>query len=113
MEGAVGTGAGLPPPAGGAGARREDPCSWELTLDRLRDPTGESGGREQTCNKKPALTSSLAPSPRGVLAADVFHKVQNDKKPRNQSQVHSNPVMFPFLLFFFFSSLMILNVLEI
>lgn len=52
--------------------------------------------------KNPALTSSLAPSPGGVLAADVFHKVQNDKKPRNQSQVHSNPVIFPFLFSFFF-----------
>lgn len=57
----------------------------------------------KTLNQKanPALTSSLAPSPGGVLAADVFHKVQNDKKPRNQSQVHSNPVMFLFFLSFF------------
>lgn len=57
-----------------------------------------AGGSKRV--KTPALTSSLAPSPRGVLAADVFHKVQNDKKPRNQSQVHSNPVMFPFLFSF-------------
>jgi hypothetical protein len=54
------------------------------------------------CVKNPALTSSLAPSPGGDLAADVFHKVQNDKKPRNQSQVHSNPVMFPFFFSFVF-----------
>lgn len=67
---------------------------------RDSDPTGERGGREQT-RRKPALTSSVAPSPGGVLAADVFHKVQNDKKPRNQSQVHSNPVIVPFLFSFF------------
>jgi hypothetical protein len=60
--------------------------------------------------ENPKLTSSLAPSSGGVLAANVFHKVQNDKKTRNQSQVHSNPVMFPFFLSFFFSLLVIFNV---
>lgn len=46
-----------------------------------------------------ALTSSLSPYPGGVLAANVFHKVQSDKKPRKQSQLHSNPLRVRLLLF--------------
>lgn len=49
-----------------------------------------------------ALTSSLSPYPGGVVAANVFHKVQSDKKPRNQSQLHSNPLRVRLLLFVLF-----------
>lgn len=78
-------------------------------------PTGERGGREggsARTRKRPALTSPLAPSPGGVLAADVFHKVQNDKKPRDQSQAHSNPVLVPFSSSFFCGLGILPSVLE-
>lgn len=82
------------------GGRTADAGSRLRTSKETRQVNAAGGSKR--VKKTPALTSSLAPSPGGVLAADVFHKVQNDKKPRNQSQVHSNPVMFPFLLLFSF-----------
>lgn len=76
------------------------PLGAELRTGKATRQVNAAEGSK--CVQTPALTSSLAPSPGGVLAADVFHKVQNDKKTRNQSQVHSNPVMFPFFFSFFF-----------
>lgn len=89
-----------------SGRRRAQGGRIAAVGSRLRTGKGtrqvNAAGGSKRVKKSPALTSSLAPSPGGVLAADVFHKVQNDKKPRNQSQVHSNPVMLPFLFSFFF-----------
>lgn len=84
--------------ARGSGTPRQLPGRW----------AARRGERGQQSRKPFALTSSLSPYPGGVLAANVFHKVQSDKKPRNQSQLHSNPLRVPLLLsvrfFFFFLS---------
>lgn len=80
--------------ARGSGTPRQLPGRW----------AARRGERGQQSRKPFALTSSLSPYPGGVLAANVFHKVQSDKKPRNQSQLHSNPLRVPLLLsvpFFF------------
>lgn len=81
--------------ARGSGTPRQLPGRW----------AARRGERGQQSRKPFALTSSLSPYPGGVLAANVFHKVQSDKKPRNQSQLHSNPLRVPLLLSvrFFFS----------
>lgn len=92
-------------PMGGIGWRLEGLFPLAADSGQTRDP-GECGEREQKFNtnqnnnnnknhneiknskpKSKPCTSSLAPSAGGVLAADVFHKVRNDKNKNKKQEI--------------------------